>query len=429
MKILIAVLIFSVIILIHEFGHFLFAKLSGIKVLEFSLGMGPRLLSKEFRGTRYSLKALPFGGSCAMFGEDTEEENLPGAFHAASLPGRIATVAAGPIFNFVLALILSTIIVAVIGYEPAEVTSVEKGSSAEAAGLKAGDIITRYQGTKVELGKDLFVYTYLNELTEDPVSMEILRDGEKTEITYVPDVDIRYLMGFNRSDASSMTVQSLMPGMPLEDAGLKSGDTITGIDGVSVADGYEYQDYIDEHPLTAEPRDITFVRDGLEYYVTITPVEYRTPKSSFSYNIACKKTEGGAEILKYGWIEVKYMIRTTLMSLKEFVIGNVGMDQMSGPVGVVDAIGDTYEESKSEGALMVWMNMLNMAVMLSANLGVMNLLPLPALDGGRLVFLFLEAIRRKPINRRFEASIHFTGLILLLMLMVLVMYQDILKIF
>lgn len=128
-------------------------------------------------------------------------------------------------------------------------------------------------------------------------------------------------------------------------------------------------------------------------------------------------------------MEMKYMVRTTILSLKELVTGSLGVKDLSGPVGVVDAIGDTYESSKSEGTLMVWMNMLNMAVLLSANLGVMNLLPLPALDGGRLVFLLVEAVRKKPVNRQIEGAIHFAGLMLLMALMVVVMYNDILKIF
>ncbi len=126
---------------------------------------------------------------------------------------------------------------------------------------------------------------------------------------------------------------------------------------------------------------------------------------------------------------MKYMVRTTILSLKELVTGSLGVKDLSGPVGVVDAIGDTYEASKSEGTLMVWMNMLNMAVLLSANLGVMNLLPLPALDGGRLVFLLVEAVRKKPVNRQVEGAIHFAGLMLLMVLMVVVLYNDILKIF
>ena len=134
-------------------------------------------------------------------------------------------------------------------------------------------------------------------------------------------------------------------------------------------------------------------------------------------------------VVKYGAVEVKYMVRTTILSLKELVTGGLGVKDLSGPVGVVDAIGTTYEESKSAGTLMLWMNMLNMAVLLSANLGVMNLLPLPALDGGRLVFLFIEAVRKKPVNREVEGMVHFAGLMLLMALMVVVMYNDILKIF
>ena len=133
--------------------------------------------------------------------------------------------------------------------------------------------------------------------------------------------------------------------------------------------------------------------------------------------------------MKYGALEMKYMVRSTLLSLRELFTGGLGMKDLSGPVGVVDAIGSTYEASKSEGLLAIWVNLLYMAALLSANLGVMNLLPLPALDGGRLVFLIIEAIRRKPVNRQAEGMIHFAGLMVLMLLMVVVLYNDILKIF
>lgn len=429
MKILIAIIIFSAIILIHELGHFLLAKINGISVTEFSLGMGPRLFSIQKGETRYSVKLLPLGGSCAMVGEDTAEEELPGSFNAAPVWARISVVAAGPVFNFILAFILSVIIVGFVGYDPAEIMDVQKDSAAEMAGLETGDIITEYNGYHVDLAKDLYVYSYLNELKEgDTVILKVCRDGETKEIQYTPDVSVRYLLGFNRSDASSMTVESLIAGMPLEMAGLQPGDTITAINGTEIADGEAYDAYLKEHPLSDEPVEITYVRDGLDYTATITPQEYRTPQLGFSYNLGYEKTSG-LGVLKYGVLEVKYMIRTTLLSLKQLVTGNLGFKDLSGPVGVVDAIGTTYEESKSEGALMLWMNLLNMAVLLSANLGVMNLLPLPALDGGRLVFLVIEAIRRKPINREVEGMVHFAGLMLLMALMVVVMYNDILKIF
>lgn len=134
-------------------------------------------------------------------------------------------------------------------------------------------------------------------------------------------------------------------------------------------------------------------------------------------------------VLKYSAYEVKYLIRSTIMSLKELVTGHLGIKDLSGPVGVVDAIGTTYEQSKKEGTLAVWVNMIYMAIFLSANLGVMNLLPIPALDGGRLIFLVIEAVRKKPVNRQVEGMVHFAGLMLLMLLMVVVMYNDLLKIF
>lgn len=428
MKIIIAILIFSAVILFHELGHFLLAKKNGIVVTEFSLGMGPRLVSTVKNGTRYSIKAFPIGGSCAMLGEDTGEDEKPGTFNAAPIWGRISVVAAGPIFNFILAFVIAVIIVAFVGYEPPEVMEVQKGSQAEAAGLKEGDMITEYQGYHIDLGKDLYVYTFLNELTEEPIHLTVERDGKEQEITYTPDINVRYLLGFNRTDAKSMEVESLIEGMPLADAGVKPGDVITAVNGVKIEDGDAYEKYIAANPLKNEPVQITYMRDGLEYEAEITPREYRTPQLGFAYNVGCVKAEG-FDILKYGAVEVKYMIRTTILSLKELITGGLGVKDLSGPVGVVDAIGQTYEQSKSEGIMMVWMNMLNMVVLLSANLGVMNLLPFPALDGGRLVFLIVEAIRRKPVNRELEGMIHFAGLMLLMVLMVVVMYNDILKIF
>ena len=405
MKIIIAIVIFSAIILFHELGHFLFAKLNKIVVTEFSLGMGPRLFSFEKGGTRYSLKLLPIGGSCAMLGEDTDIEKEPGTFNSASVWGRISVVAAGPVFNFIMAFVLSVIIVGAVGYEPSRVLSVKEGSAAEAAGLKEGDIITGYQGYHIDLGKDLYVYSYLNQLKEgDTINLTVKRDGKKMDISYKSDTNVRYLLGcnFNGDDTSAMTVESVMDGMPLQEAGIQQGDVITSINGVKITNAADYQKYIQENPLTGKSVKLTYSRDGQEYDITVTPKEYRTAESGFTYNMYSEKAKG-------------------------LVSGKLGMKDLSGPVGVVDAIGTTYEESKSEGTMILWMNMLNLAVLLSANLGVMNLLPFPALDGGRLVFLVIEAIRRKPINRQVEGGIHFAGLMLLMALMVFVMYNDIVK--
>lgn len=366
-----------------------------------------------------------------MLGEDTDIENEPGTFNSASVWGRIAVVAAGPIFNFIMAFVLSLVIVGAVGYEPSTVLSVKEGSAAQVAGLREGDAITSYQGYHIDLGKDLYVYSYMNELKEgDRIELKVKRDGKEYELSYLADVNVRYLLGcnFNGEDSSAMTVQSVMQGMPLEKAGVQAGDVIIAINGERIENAQDYQAYIDQHPLGMEAVEITYSRDGEEYQVSLIPEEYRTAESGFTYNVYCEKAKG-LDVIRYAAVEVKYMVRTTILSLKEFVTGKLGIDNLSGPVGVVDAIGTTYEESKSQGTLMLWMNMLNMAVLLSANLGVMNLLPFPALDGGRLVFLVLEAIRKKPINRQIEGMVHFAGLMLLMVLMVFVMYQDIVRIF
>ena len=428
MKIILALLIFSAIILFHELGHFLLAKKNKIVVTEFSLGMGPRLLSTEKNGTRYSLKLLPLGGSCAMLGEDMEDESK-GTFNGAPVWGRIATVAAGPVFNFILAFVFAVLIVTLVGYDPAEVTQVESGSTVAEAGLQEGDIIKEYQGYHIDLARDLYLYMYLNNPQEDEtIHMTVERDGKDVELAFKPDVQVRYLLGFNRKSTDSLEVASLIPGMGLSETGVEPGDVITSINGTRLERSDDYTAYLAEHPLTSEPVTITYVRDGLEYNAEVTPSESRTAVLDFSYNLAYTKTQG-FEVLKYGTLEVKYMIRSTLLSLKELLTGGLGVKDLSGPVGIADAIGSTYEASKSEGMLTIWVNMLYMAALLSANLGVMNLLPLPALDGGRLVFLIIEAIRRKPVNRQIEGMVHFAGLMVLMLLMVVVMYNDILKIF
>ena len=428
MKIILALLIFSAIILFHELGHFLLAKKNKIVVTEFSLGMGPRLLSTEKNGTRYSLKLLPLGGSCAMLGEDMEDESK-GTFNGAPVWGRIATVAAGPVFNFIRAFVFAVLIVTLVGYDPAEVTQVESGSTVAEAGLQEGDIIKEYQGYHIDLARDLYLYMYLNNPQEDEtIHMTVERDGKDVELAFKPDVQVRYLLGFNRKSTDSLEVASLIPGMGLSETGVEPGDVITSINGTRLESSDDYTAYLAEHPLTNEPVTITYERDGLEYNAEVTPSESRTAVLDFSYNLAYTKTHG-FEVLKYGTLEVKYMIRSTLLSLKELLTGGLGVKDLSGPVGVVDAIGSTYEASKSEGMLTIWVNMLYMAALLSANLGVMNLLPLPALDGGRLVFLIIEAIRRKPVNRQIEGMVHFAGLMVLMLLMVVVMYNDILKIF
>ena len=340
MSIVIALLVFSVIILFYEFGHFLLAKLNKITVVEFSLGMGPRLLSFEAGGTRYSWKLLPFGGSCMMLGEDGEEEE-EGSFGSKSVWARMSVIAAGPIFNFLLAFIMALFIVGNLGYDVPVLLNVTEGMPAADAGLQAGDRIVKMNGKRIHLYREVQNYSMFHQ--GETVIFQYERDGELHEATVTPE--------------------------------LTNGSYKYGIGG----------------------------------------------------NINYRQKTNVLETLEYSAYEVYYWIDTTVSSLGLLFKGGVQLDDMSGPVGVVDAIGTTYQESRDEGAFYVWMNLLNIAILLSANLGVMNLLPIPALDGGRLIFLIVEAIRRRRVEPELEAKIHFAGLMLLMLLMVVVMFNDVKK--
>lgn len=339
MKIVLAIILFSIIILFHELGHFLLAKKNGIRVNEFCLGLGPTIIGIKKGETKYSLKLFPFGGACMMEGEDEESEDAR-SFQKKSVWARISVVAAGPIFNFIMAFVFAFILLMCIGYDKPVVQQVMEGYPAQEAGMEAGDTIISMNGKRVHFYREVSLYTYFHPGEEIDIVFE--RDGKRMEATVVPE--------YNE----------------------ESGKYLIGFQGSS-------------------PREKGNV----------------------------------LETVKYSAYELKYWITTTIDSLRMLITGQVGVDQMSGPVGIVNTIGETYDASKTEGAFMVFVNMLNIAILLSANLGVMNLLPLPALDGGRLVFLIIEAIRRKRIDPDKEGMVHFVGFMLLMALMVFVLFNDI----
>lgn len=425
MKFIIAILVFSVIVIFHELGHFLLAKRNGIEVTEFSLGMGPRLFSLERGGTRYSLKLFPIGGSCMMLGED-DEDSSEGSFNRASVWARISVIAAGPIFNFILAFVFAMIITSVIGYDPAEVLLVEEDSAAYQAGLRERDVITEFQGRNISIGRDLELYLTLHPLSEEEISMTVERDGKKQDISYKADSQTQYLLGFYYTSEPQQEpeITQVMLNSAMLDAGVQAGDIIRQINGADINTSQELQDYLQEHPLDGSEITLGIERNGDVQQITAAPRMTKQVSMGFAYNIYREKTNF-LGVLKYSAVEVRYWISSTVESLVMLVKGQFTVNDLSGPVGIIDVIGDSYEEAKTEGTVMVWMQMLYWAILLSANLGVMNLLPIPALDGGRLVFLLVEAVRRKRMNPNVEGMIHFAGFVLLMLLMVFVMFNDI----
>lgn len=422
LNILVAIIIFSVIVVFHELGHFLLAKKNGIEVTEFSLGMGPRLLSTVKGNTRYSLKLFPIGGSCMMVGEDGEEEG-PGSFGHASVWGRISVVAAGPIFNFILAFVFALVITSVMGYDPPKVLSVEENSPAEEAGLQVGDIITSFQGKHISIGRDISLYESLYGMQQDQIKMTVKRDGKKIDLNFKAASEKKYMLGFSYVPDGEPEITEVFVDGAMMKAGVLAGDVITAVDGTKVSTGEELQAYLEEHPLGENTVTITVSRDGNEKEFTVQPTVRTQVSTGFVYNLYREKTNFFG-VLKYSAVEVRYWISSTIDSLELLIKGTFRVNDLSGPVGIVDAIGSSVEEAKSEGAVVMWMQMFYWAILLSANLGVMNLLPLPALDGGRLVFLLIEAVTKKKVNPNIEGMIHFAGFVLLMALMVFVFMND-----
>lgn len=426
-SIIIALVIFSVLVLIHEFGHFIVAKKNGVVVNEFSIGMGPRILSRVAKsGTRYSLKILPLGGSCAMLGEDEDNEE-EGSFNSKSLPARMAIVFAGPFFNFILAFVLALIVIGAKGIDISYVTSIDKTSPAYEAGLREGDRVTNYNGAHATLGREIYLEDYVNPLDGSEISVTFVRDGKKQTIKYTPDTEKMYMVGMNydASDAKA-EITRVVNGSAMYQAGVENGDVVVEMDGTKISTGKQMSEYITQHPFGDDEVNITLDRKGKEVKVVVKPQMTEIANRGFVYNLGREKQSFGG-VIKYSFTEVRYEIATVLKSLKMLVTGKVSANEVSGPVGIVNVIGDTYTSAKSEGVAITILTMLNLAIMLSANLGVMNLLPIPALDGGRLFLYILEIVTRRKIPKDKEGMIHFIGFILLMVLMVFLLFNDIRK--
>lgn len=346
-SIILFIIIFCVIVVSHEFGHFLIAKKNGIHVVEFFIGMGPALFSFVKGDTKYSLKLLPIGGACVFEGEDGLEkekgELSEGAFPNASVWARIATVFAGPLFNFITAYLMAVIIVWACGVVLPVVTSVTDGGAAQAAGLQEGDIICEMNGKNIHLQDQVMFYSMVNR--GETFDIVYLRDGKKQSVTLQP----------------------------------------------------------------------TYSEEEGRYYIGITSGEF----------LDCSVPQ----TFQYAFYAMEYSVQSTFKSLSMLVRGQLTRNDVSGPVGIVKVVDETYDAAKGYGATSVILSMINIALVLSVNLGIINLLPLPALDGGRLVFLLIEAVRGRPIPPEKEGMVHLGGMMALMVLMVLVLFNDITKFF
>lgn len=336
---LVAILFFGLLISIHEFGHFTFAKLFKVRVNEFAIGMGPAIFKKKKGETLYALRLLPVGGYVSMEGED-EESTDENAFNRKKVWQRIIVVAAGAIMNLILGVVIVGVLLSMDDLIATnKILYFEENAISQQTGLRENDEILEIDGKKVISGMDV---SFLMTRSDDGVfDMTVRRDGEKVRL-----------------------------------------------------------------------KDVTFQTEKKDQFTLIT------------YDFVILGEEPTfLNVVKNSFTQTASMARLVWLSLFDLVTGQYGLTDLSGPVGTVNIIADMTSAAAESKENMI--NALNIMAFITINIGIFNLLPLPALDGGRLFFLVIEGIRRKPIKPKYEGYVHGAGLVLLLLLMLVVTFNDI----
>lgn len=356
-----AILLLGILVTIHEFGHFIFARICGIAVDEFAIGFGPKIVgwTSKKHGTRFSLRVLPLGGFCAFIGEDDAEGKHvddPRAYARQPVWKRMLSVIMGPGMNFVLAFVVMLLFFWIGGttaYEP-YVQAVDAGAPAQVCGMQVGDKILRVDETDVSDGSiDAVSAAIAAHGTDAPMQFVLLRDEQKITLDVPPFFD------------------------------------------------EEEQRY----------------RVGI--ILSLRPVMEKAPDGTLRY---VKEAVSFGDAAELSWASCVYAGGAILGALKTMVTTGEGIEQTAGPVGVVSIV----SQQVREGGFAAFLNLL---VVISINLGIMNLLPIPGLDGSRFLFMLLEAVRGKPIPQRKEAMVHLVGMALLLALMIVLTFRDVLNLF
>ncbi len=406
-----SILVFSAIVLVHEFGHYKAAKSVGIKVYEFAIGMGPTVLKREKNGTVYSIRAIPIGGFVQMEGEE-EDVKTSTSYSTKSVWQRFKVVAAGPVMNFVLALALFLIVAFSFGVYGNTIDFIDENSNEYAEGLRTGDSIVSVNGDKSYIWEDIYYEITNSDNTYYTVEYErggVLKQAKISN-------NYRKIVGVTSKLVDGKTTTTVSPSdvtSPAYEAGIKDGDVITKINDVPVSSWEEITSNIEK--TSDKAVKITVERNGETMDFTIVP----QTQISVKFNTALDKSFSTA--ISSSAYKTVYFIKLMFKTIAQLVTGKLGSDSLGGPVMVISMVGEAAES----GIL----SLLNLAAFISINLGFMNLLPIPALDGSKLVFLVVEAVRGKSIPVEKEGYIHFIGFVVLIGFMLFITYKDILRLF
>lgn len=378
---IVTIIMFLVMVSLHEFGHYITARLLGFKILEYAIGFGPAIWKSKKSEIQYSIRIVPFGGYCKFEGED-EKSSDERAFSNQPVWKRIIVVAAGGIFNVILGFTLFLMILpSVSPISTNVIDSVAKYSYIEDAGIMPGDKIVEINGKNVSFYNDITLQTQ-NFREGDECELVVKRGDEKLKFTFKPSVNN---ITYNYTE-----------------------------DGVEVKQEMNGSDYGSEfvpysESVLKDEELVGEIRTVKRLIIGFTPVRE---------DISIKN------IIPQAWNETRFVVKLVYNSLWQMVTGKVGMEQVNGPVGIVSEVNNAVNSGKYS-----LINVLNLTALLTINLGVFNLLPLPALDGGRLLFMIIELIRRKPIPPEKEGMVHGIGFMLLIALIIFISFNDIVKLF
>jgi len=404
------------LIFIHESGHFLVAKACKIKVKEFAIGFGPTIWKKQGKETKYALRLIPLGGFVNMIGE-TERSEEEGAFSKASIPKRIAVVIAGGLVNILFGLIVYFILMSSQGnYISTTIDNVVPNYAAQQVGLKTNDKLLEVNGKKVRLKSD--IDEKIQSSNGEPITLTIKRENEIKNIEIIPTVEESRAIGIylgTEEDGLSAKIKGIYENSPAEKAGIMPGDKILSINGQNPeGDPYKIVNLISQSKTSEIVVEVERNNEVIKF--NVIPQIQKSYKMGVTFKIA---ENTFANNVYYGfWDTIDFSV-SLIENLKMMFTGGVTADQLMGPVGISQVV------SKTQGIL----EFLYMLALVSLSLGLTNLLPFPPLDGGKIVILLIETIRRKPIKENTEVAIQMAGFFLLIGLSIYITYNDILRIF
>ena len=398
--------------MIHEGGHFLVAKAFKVKVNEFSLGFGKKLKSVKKGDTEYSLRILPLGGFVSMEGEE-ERSDAEGSFSKLPIPKRMAIVVAGATVNIIFGIILYFILIAVSGtFYSTTINSTLDGYGAKDVGLVQGDTITEIDGKKVHSNID--INNYIEKTKDKEVELTIDRSGETKKYKVTPTKVITKTIGIylGTEKTASNKIDSLYDDSPAKKAGLKNGDIITKVDGKDIPDG-DYKLLIDSIQNSENDEiELEVKRENEVLNFKIKPMI----NENYYLGVLFKKVDKNfLNANYYAFWGTADFVKTLGSSVKKIFTGKVKANQMMGPIGISSTVAKTNTVAEFVYIMAV----------ISLSLGITNLLPIPALDGGKIVLLLLEAIKRKPLNKNFEIGVQMLGFLFIILLSIYVSFNDV----